>query len=174
MKSGIGNLLVATLCATAIAHPVTLKADPRKQSTGEVGMEHVGRTFLFDYGELVVKVRYLSDHRLAWQQIKGPEVGQQAEEEYRFATIRPGVYFVWWQEKDTSVVTQVVDFEKRVVHTTWISPEKKVASFKGGITRRMRRAFRGNVGSQVTDARDSARSAQLIEAKVMESLGGAA
>lgn len=47
--------------------------------------------------------------------------------------VRPDVCFIWWQEKDTSVVTQVVDFERRVVHTTWTSPEKKLSAFQGRI-----------------------------------------
>ena len=38
-------------------------------------MPKVGRSFLFDYGELVIQVRYLSDLKLAWQQIKGPQRG---------------------------------------------------------------------------------------------------
>ena len=99
-------------------------------------MDKVGQAFLFDYGELVIGVRYLSDRKLAWEQIKGPEAGLKAEEEYRFAVIRPAVYFIWWQEHDTSVVTQVVDFEKGRVHTTWISSDRKVASFNGKIIAR--------------------------------------
>lgn len=98
-------------------------------------MEHVGRTFLFDYGDLIVRVRYLSERKLEWEQVRGPEAGLKSEEEYGSTSIRPGVCFVWWQEKDTSVVTQVVDFERGVVHTTWISPEKVVASFQGTVTR---------------------------------------
>ncbi len=99
----------------------------------EARMEKVGKTFLYDYGDVVVSVRYLSDRRLAWEQIKGPEAGLKAEEEYGFAAIRPDVYFNWWQEKDSSVVTQVVDFEKGRVHTTWISAEKNVVSFEGTV-----------------------------------------
>ena len=38
-----------------------------------------------------------------------------------------------WQEKDTSIVTQVVDFERARVHTTWTSPEKKLAAFQGAV-----------------------------------------
>ena len=34
-------------------------------------------------------------------------------------------------EVNTSVVSQVVDFEKQVVHTTWTSPEKNLAAFQG-------------------------------------------
>ena len=97
-------------------------------------MDKVGKTFLFDYGDLAISVRYLSERRLAWEQIKGQEIGLKAEEDYGFATIRPGVYFIWWQEKDTSVVTQVVDFDGGSVHTTWISPENKVVAFQGSVT----------------------------------------
>jgi len=96
-------------------------------------MQHIGRSFLFDYGEFVVSVRYLSDRKLEWEQIKGPVAGLKAEEEYGFAEVRPDVYFVWWQEKDTSIVTQVVDFARSVVHTTWISPDKKIAAFQGTV-----------------------------------------
>jgi hypothetical protein len=107
-------------------------AQPPPAADG-AAMAEVGKSFLFDYGELVIGVRYLSDRRLAWEQVKGPDAGLAAEETYGFRTIRPGVYFVWWQEKDTSVVTQVVDFERGVVHTTWISANKNVAAFTGKI-----------------------------------------
>jgi hypothetical protein len=40
---------------------------------------------------------------------------------------------VWWQEKDTSIVTQVVDFGRGRVHTTWTSPDKKLAAYQGTI-----------------------------------------
>ena len=95
--------------------------------------DQVGKTFLFDYGDLVVRVRYLSDTKLEWEQVKGPTIGLKAVEEYGSSTVRPGVYFVWWQEKDTSIVTQVVDLGERRVHTTWTSPDKKLASFQGTI-----------------------------------------
>ena len=60
-------------------------------------------------------------------------MGLKAREEYGCAPIRPRVYFVWWQGQDASVVTQVVDFEQGVVHTTWTSPEKKLAAFQGKV-----------------------------------------
>lgn len=94
---------------------------------------HLGKTFVFDYGSLVIEVRYLSETRLSWEQIRGPEVGQKAVESYGSAAVRPGVFFFWWQEKDTAVVTQVVDFEKGQVFTTWTSPEKKLSQFEGKV-----------------------------------------
>ena len=95
--------------------------------------DQVGRTFVFDYGDFVVRVRYLSDSQLHWEQLKGPTIGLEGTEDYGVSTVRPGVYFVWWQEKDTSIVTQVVDLERRRVHTTWTSPDKKLAAYQGTI-----------------------------------------
>jgi hypothetical protein len=97
-------------------------------------MERVGRTFVFDYGQLTIRVRYASDRKLHWEQVKGPEVGSKAEEEYGSAAIRPGVDFLWWQEKDGAVVSQVVDLEKRRVHTTWVAPGRTLAAFQGTVT----------------------------------------
>lgn len=108
--------------------------EARRQHGTEVKMQQIGRTLLLDYGALQIRVRYLSDSKLAWEQIKGPAVGLKAEEEYGLAVIRPDAYFIWWQEKDASVVSQVVDFEKGLVHSTWLSPEKQLASFHGTLT----------------------------------------
>ena len=99
-------------------------------------MDKVGKEFLFDYGVMAIGVRYLSDHRLAWERVRGPDAGLKGEETYEFAVIRRGVYFIWWQEKDTSVVSQLVDFKKARVYTTWTSPEKQVESFQGAVTTR--------------------------------------
>ena len=81
----------------------------------------------------MIRVRYASDRNLEWEQVKGPQAGLKGQEDYASSAIRPGVHFFWWQEKDTSIVTQVVDFEKNMVHTTWSSPEKKRAAFQGRI-----------------------------------------
>src|SRR4026208_1677964 len=99
----------------------------------EARMDQVGKTFLFDYGAMVIKVRYRSSQKLEWEQVKGPEAALKGQEDYGFFVIRPSLYFIWWQEKDTSVVTQVVDFEKRLVHTTWTSPDKKLSAFQGTV-----------------------------------------
>jgi hypothetical protein len=125
------RLLVAVAWILGASTLGTAAAPASPASEGS--MDHVGKAFLIDYGELVIKVRYLSERRLSWEQIKGPEVGLRAEEDYGSAPIRPHVRFFWWQEKDTSVVSQVVDFEKGVVHTTWTSPDKKLAAFQGTV-----------------------------------------
>jgi len=98
-----------------------------------VDVDHSGKALVFDYGDFVVKVKYVSDAKLAWEQIKGPTPGLKGEESYGWVEIRPHVYFIWFQERDTSVVSQVVDLERRRVHTTWISPEKKMEHFEGTV-----------------------------------------
>jgi hypothetical protein len=121
------------LVAAALAVGLIPGALEPRLSAAEARMPHIGKAYLFDYGELVIRVRYLTDKKLAWEQVKGPEAGTRGEEEYSFAAIRPGICFIWWQEKDSSVVSQVVDFEQGVVHTNWIAPGRPPASFKGAV-----------------------------------------
>jgi hypothetical protein len=101
----------------------------------EVSMSYVGQSFLFDYGDFVVRVRYRSDSNLEWEQTKGPQAGQKGEEQYAHAVIRDEVVFFWWQEKDASVVTQVVDFAGGAVYTTWTSPDRELTGFRGQVSR---------------------------------------
>lgn len=96
-------------------------------------MAHIGKSFLFDYGDLVVRMRYLSDTRLEWEQVKGPQVGLNAQREYGHSVVRSDIVFFWWEEKDLAIVAQVVDFDKGSVHTTWISADRKLAGFQGKV-----------------------------------------
>jgi hypothetical protein len=98
-----------------------------------VEMEYVGRSFLFDYVDMVIRMRYVSETTLQWEQVEGPDAGIKGEETYDFSAVRPNVYFIWCQQKDTSVVTQVVDFDEGRVHTTWTSPDKALMAFQGTI-----------------------------------------
>ena len=128
------RLRAATLLAvTALTAASLVFSAPARAASDD--RSHVGRSYVFDYGEMVIRVRYLSASRLGWEQVKGPQPGLKAEEEYGSAAVREGVVFFWWQEKDTGVVTQVVDFDKGVVHSTWTSPEKKLAGFSGKVKR---------------------------------------
>jgi hypothetical protein len=77
----------------------------------DVKMESVGRSFLFDYGDTVIHVRSVSETTLQWEQVEGPEAGLKGDETYGFSAVPPNVYFIWWQEKDKSVATQVVDLD---------------------------------------------------------------
>lgn len=97
-------------------------------------MAHIGKSFLFDYGDLVVRMRYLSDTRLEWEQVEGPQAGLKAEREYGHSVVRNDVVFFWWEEKERATVAQVVDFGAGSVHTTWISADSKPAGFRGQVT----------------------------------------
>jgi hypothetical protein len=115
-----------------LAVAMLLWATPPAPGAADV-LVHLGKSFLFDYGDLVIRVRYLTADRLEWEQVKGPEAGRKAQEQYGHSGVRGDIVFFWWQEKDQSVVTQVVDFGQGVVHTTWTSPDRKLTSFRGKV-----------------------------------------
>ncbi len=94
----------------------------------------VGKSFVFDYDEFAVEVKYLSKDRFSWTQVRGPSAGSKGKQSFGGVTIRPNLYFLWWREKDQSVLTQVVDLAGKCVHTTWSAPGKDIANFKGRIS----------------------------------------
>jgi MoaF-like len=96
-------------------------------------MNYVGKTFLFDYHEFLVRVDYKSDRILRWEQIKGSSPGLTAEETYNSTEVRSNIHMISWQEKDDSVVVQIIDWERERVFTTWIGSDKKVHHFQGNI-----------------------------------------
>ena len=96
-------------------------------------MDYIGKIFLFDYGEFLVKVHYLTERSLKWEQIKGSSPGLTAEETYNSTEIRNDIQMMSWQEKDGSVIVQLLDWEKERVYTTWISTDKTVHNFQGTI-----------------------------------------
>ena len=108
-------------------------AKNEKPVKSENKMSQIGKAYLFEYSDFQVKVNYLSADTLRWEQIKGPVAGATAEEKFHAVEIRPNVYFISWQEKDSSIVNQVADFEKQRVYTAWISPEKQLVHLEGTI-----------------------------------------
>ena len=95
-------------------------------------MQLAGRSYFFDYGNLLVRVHYRSDTVLAWEQVEGPEPGKKGEEQYSHAEIRDDIVFFWWKEPH-GILTQVVDFKAGTVHTTWTSPDGTLAGFHGKV-----------------------------------------
>lgn len=126
-------LLWICMFAAAWSEDSTGAANNEKPGKSENKMAQIGKTYLFNYGDFQVKVKYLSADTLRWEQIKGPVAGAIAEEKFHSVEIRPNVYFISWQEKDSSIVSQVADFEKLKVYTAWISPEKQLVHLEGSI-----------------------------------------
>lgn len=78
-------------------------------------------------------MRYQAADRLLWKQVKGPAAGSSGIEATSMIEIRPRVVFITWQEKDLSVVSQVVDFERGAVFTAWVSAVRALANFQGKV-----------------------------------------
>lgn len=88
-------------------------------------MEFIGRTFTFDYGDVQIRTTFLAEGRLRWECLAGPAAGQSGEENFQLTTVRPEIVFVAWQEKDKTVVAQVIDWANMRVHSSIITPERE-------------------------------------------------
>ncbi len=88
-------------------------------------MDFIGRTFIYDYGDVQIRTTFLTESRLRWECLAGPTAGQTGEENFQVTTVRPRIVFVAWQETDKTVVAQVIDWANMRVHSSITTPERE-------------------------------------------------
>lgn len=93
----------------------------------------IGRRYLADYGQVVFLVDFATDGKtLRWAEAAAPDFDAAAHTETYSATqVRPGVFWVTWQEADGTTVSHVEDFENDVVHASITTPAREFLTLTG-------------------------------------------
>lgn len=73
------------------------------------------KTIEYKYGENIYHVTFDSHEILHWEAMAGDEKGVKANEKYK-AEIIDGKLFITWSEENGIGVSQILDFERGVVH----------------------------------------------------------
>ncbi len=76
----------------------------------------VGKTVEYRYGESIYHVTFDTDSTLHWEAVAGDETGTKENETYVAEWIEPQKFFITWGEANGIGVSQVLDFEKGIVH----------------------------------------------------------
>lgn len=79
----------------------------------------VGKTFVFDYGDLVAHDHFVSDTLLTFEVVGGPFAGVRGEARYEAHEIAPDVWMITWQEADGATVVHVDDFARGISHSNF-------------------------------------------------------
>lgn len=95
----------------------------------------IGHTFVVDFGDYAVDLRFESDTRMSHTQIRGPEHGRSESVDIGVAEIRPDVWLVSWQETDRTSVVQIEDFEQGLVRMIVTGPDLRLVRSEGTMKR---------------------------------------
>ncbi len=76
----------------------------------------VGKTIEYRYGEDIYHVTIDNESEMHWEAMAGGEKGVLEEEHYKSEFINRQKLFITWGEANGIGVSQVLDFEKGVVH----------------------------------------------------------
>lgn len=76
----------------------------------------IGKTLEYRYGESVYHVTFDSDSTLHWEAKAGDETGTKEDETYVSEWIDTDKLFITWGEANGIGVSQILDFEKGLVH----------------------------------------------------------
>lgn len=92
----------------------------------------IGKTIEYRYGESVYHVTMDSDSLMHWEAMAGEEKGVYEEETYIIESIDETKLFITWGEANGIGVSQVLDFEKGIVHNHLLRG-RAVSSVQGSI-----------------------------------------
>lgn len=93
----------------------------------------VGNTYEFQYNGFTARDTFISADTIRFLVTEGPLKGANGEVTYQYRKIRPGVYMIYWQEKDGGTVTHVDDFENGISHSNYTAPDLKYYTMSGNI-----------------------------------------
>src|SRR5207249_17923 len=86
-----------------------------------------GHRFQYSYENgITLVIAFADEHTLHWEAITGPEQGHSATEAYDSVVVAPNIHFIAWLEADGTAVSQVVDYNQMVVHTSLIYDGNRV------------------------------------------------
>jgi predicted SnoaL-like aldol condensation-catalyzing enzyme len=112
-----------------------------------------GHVYEARFGNLAYRLDFHPNgHEMTFSTIgDGPPVAEAVQTvRYTAVPIRPGVFMVYWSEKDGSTVVHVEDLENDTVHTNITLPDRRFLNLSGGFKRvdgaaaRGTRAFKNN------------------------------
>ncbi len=90
-----------------------------------------GRLFEADFGEKTFTLSYQNKDTLILEEKKGPSVGRTQTLRVSVVELRPMLFMVNWQEDTKLTVTDIEDYEQRVVYANMTTPDDNFVSLKG-------------------------------------------
>ena len=95
-----------------------------------------GNKFLVQFGMAKAMLRFDSDVSLTFTITEKNGEPQDITETVaiKMTELRPGLFLITWQEASGTTVTQVHDYENKIIYLNWTSPDGEFTNLKGTIT----------------------------------------
>ena len=90
----------------------------------------IGKTFEYNYGDVVYHVNFKSANTLHWKAIKGEEAGKEDDETYTIQQLSSTTYFIAWIEKDGLGVSQVLNLKDKKINA-FLKIDKEIIPLAG-------------------------------------------
>ena len=96
----------------------------------------IGEKFLFDFGANKAIIHFLKEQTMEFTIIQknGASSNEKETVELKLTTIRPNVYLATWKEKNKNTISQVQDFQNKVVYSNWTLPNGDFINVSGTIS----------------------------------------
>lgn len=125
-------LIIAACSGNTSSEPVSEASEDTVSVVFTPG-DLVGKTIEYRYGEDIYHVTIDTDSTMHWEAMAGAEKGVKENETYIIESIDDSRMFITWSEANGIGVSQILDFEKGLVHNHLIKG-RNVSKNMGEIT----------------------------------------
>lgn len=94
--------------------------------------EITGKSFEYNYGTIVYRIKFKSADVLHWWCVEGDEKGKEDEETYHLQQLNSDMFFISWIEKDGTGVSQVLNLNDMTIHC-FLKVDKDCISLSGKV-----------------------------------------
>lgn len=92
----------------------------------------IGKTFEYNYGDVIYHINFKSNNTLHWKAIKGEEEGREDDETYSLQQLSSTTYFIAWIEKDGLGVSQIINLKDKKINS-FLKIDKEIISLTGSM-----------------------------------------
>jgi hypothetical protein len=92
----------------------------------------VGHTYLVNFGQFVVELKFRSTTRLTYTAIRDDGTREESETvAIEVTPLRRRQFLVTWEEKDKTTVVHIEDYARKVIYTNITGPDNSFVTLKG-------------------------------------------
>lgn len=98
-------------------------------------MEIIGSKFIVDFGMAKSILHFKSKTLLEFQitEKDGKPADETETVKMKLTELRPNLFLATWKEKNGNTITQVQDFENKVIYSNWTLPNGQSENVEGTI-----------------------------------------
>lgn len=90
-----------------------------------------GKKYIADFGDNAYEMFYHVSNKLTYRELHGLDNPRTVEIDV--IKLRDNLFLINWQQEDSTIVSQIVDFDYKTIYSVILSPDKELTKLNGSL-----------------------------------------